>query len=435
MPTGPSIGIVVVHYGTDELTMRCLRALIADDRSPAAEIVLVDNDAAPGFAGRVAEELPTVRVVRPGANLGFAGGCNAGIAALAPSVELVALVNSDIEVPRGWLVPLEETLRSDEHVAAVCPKIRLDGWFHTVELRTEDTWTPGRGDRRPLAWRLDAARAGDLDVTGSCRLVEGFWEPEVAGTWAGPTAILRVPAVPGADVLHLEVGTPPGREVVLHVTGLDHPVPVPAGGGTCAIPLVDEPAPVLNNVGNLWRPDGYGVDVGLDEVDAGQHDEPRAIEAWCGGAVLLRRAYLDATGGFDERLFLYYEDLELSLRGAALGWRYRYDPRSVVAHRHGASAAQQRRRVARLKERNRLLVLARHAPTRRFGRQLLRYVAVTGSYVRRDVVAPLLRGDRPRWATVADRVAALVAAVPRLPGMLASRVRDRRARGGMQALA
>jgi hypothetical protein len=33
-----------------------------------------------------------------------------------------------------------------------------------------------------------------------------------------------------------------------------------------------------------------------------------------------------AVGPFDERLFLYYEALELGLRGAAMGWRYRYEP-------------------------------------------------------------------------------------------------------------
>ena len=41
--------------------------------------------------------------------------------------------------------------------------------------------------------------------------------------------------------------------------------------------------------------------------------------AWCGGAVLLRREYLDDVGIFDERLFLYYEDTDLSWRGTAQG--------------------------------------------------------------------------------------------------------------------
>ena len=47
------------------------------------------------------------------------------------------------------------------------------------------------------------------------------------------------------------------------------------------------------------------------------------VQAWCGGAVLLRASYLADVGGFDERLFLYYEDVDLSMRGTERGWRYR----------------------------------------------------------------------------------------------------------------
>ena len=78
--------------------------------------------------------------------------------------------------------------------------------------------------------------------------------------------------------------------------------------------------------------------------------------------MLLRGAYLRDVGAFDERLFLYYEDLELSLRGSARGWRYRYEPASVVEHRVGSSTVGggAEARAERRKERNRLLVLARH---------------------------------------------------------------------------
>jgi GT2 family glycosyltransferase len=38
-----------------------------------------------------------------------------------------------------------------------------------------------------------------------------------------------------------------------------------------------------------------------------------------GGAALYRRAAFEAVGGFDERIFLYYEDLDLALRMAATG--------------------------------------------------------------------------------------------------------------------
>ncbi len=119
---------------------------------------------------------------------------------------------------------------------------------------------------------------------------------------------------------------------------------------------------VINNVGTVMVDNWYGADRGFLQRDAGQFERAEDVTAWCGGAVLLRAAYLGDVGLFDERLFLYYEDLELSLRGANRGWRYRYEPRSIVRHRLGATAVHGSPATERFKERNRLLVLARHFP-------------------------------------------------------------------------
>jgi GT2 family glycosyltransferase len=50
-------------------------------------------------------------------------------------------------------------------------------------------------------------------------------------------------------------------------------------------------------------------------------------------AVLYRRAALDAIGGFDEKIFLYGEDVDVSWRLRCRGWLLRYVPRSVAIHR------------------------------------------------------------------------------------------------------
>ena len=55
---------------------------------------------------------------------------------------------------------------------------------------------------------------------------------------------------------------------------------------------------------------------------------------WCSGAaVLLRRAAYESVGGFDPRLFMYGEDVDLSWRLRAKGWRLGYRPRFGVVHR------------------------------------------------------------------------------------------------------
>jgi N-acetylglucosaminyl-diphospho-decaprenol L-rhamnosyltransferase len=60
-----------------------------------------------------------------------------------------------------------------------------------------------------------------------------------------------------------------------------------------------------------------------------------------GGAGLYRRVAWEAVGGFDERIFLYYEDLDLALRIAAAGGRCRLagGARALHAYSPGLGAA------------------------------------------------------------------------------------------------
>ena len=110
--------------------------------------------------------------------------------------------------------------------------------------------------------------------------------------------------------------------------------------------------PTVNSLGVAVGHDGAGVDIGLGEPDG---DFPTAdIEAFTGGAVVFASEFLDATGGFDERFFLYYEDVDLAARGRRLGWSYRCVPASVVDHTGSASTAGDPDRTWFLQERNRL---------------------------------------------------------------------------------
>ena len=74
------------------------------------------------------------------------------------------------------------------------------------------------------------------------------------------------------------------------------------------------------------------------------HGEPLAAAATAadplgptGGAALYSRAAFERVGGFDERIFLYYEDLDLALRLAAAGARCRLAPAATALHSYSAS--------------------------------------------------------------------------------------------------
>jgi GT2 family glycosyltransferase len=54
---------------------------------------------------------------------------------------------------------------------------------------------------------------------------------------------------------------------------------------------------------------------------------------WVGGMFMLfRREVFERAGGFDERYFLYYEDVDLCRRLAALGYRVELVPAARVVH-------------------------------------------------------------------------------------------------------
>lgn len=60
---------------------------------------------------------------------------------------------------------------------------------------------------------------------------------------------------------------------------------------------------------------------------------------WVVGAfLLLRRRALAAIGGFDERYFLYFEDVDVCVRLRDDGWRVVYDPEVVLRHEHQAAS-------------------------------------------------------------------------------------------------
>jgi N-acetylglucosaminyl-diphospho-decaprenol L-rhamnosyltransferase len=71
--------------------------------------------------------------------------------------------------------------------------------------------------------------------------------------------------------------------------------------------------------------------------DDWMHDRERAVDWAVGAALLIRRAALESIGGFDERFFMYVEDVEWCWRARKKGWEVWFDPSAVVRHVGNAS--------------------------------------------------------------------------------------------------
>jgi GT2 family glycosyltransferase len=66
-------------------------------------------------------------------------------------------------------------------------------------------------------------------------------------------------------------------------------------------------------------------------------ERARAVPWAIGAALLARRQAFDAVGGFDERQWIYAEDLDLGWRLRDAGWLLRYEPAAQARHASGAS--------------------------------------------------------------------------------------------------
>lgn len=117
--------------------------------------------------------------------------------------------------------------------------------------------------------------------------------------------------------------------------------------------------------------DGAGIDVSdgtFRQIGHGLQVGSNLAVAWgvSATATLYRRA---AVGEhlFDERLFTYYEDVELSARLRREGWRTAVLPVVKATHRGSASASVLGRDALRLRTRNRYLVARMHPGTGSLG--------------------------------------------------------------------
>lgn len=61
------------------------------------------------------------------------------------------------------------------------------------------------------------------------------------------------------------------------------------------------------------------------------------VEAVSGGAMLISREVFDRIGFFDEKYFMYFEDLDYCRRARTAGYKVYYLPGAEVVHEHGAS--------------------------------------------------------------------------------------------------
>ncbi|MEO7453542.1 MAG: glycosyltransferase family 2 protein [Fimbriimonadales bacterium] len=90
------------------------------------------------------------------------------------------------------------------------------------------------------------------------------------------------------------------------------------------------------------------------------HDEPRDVDWVSGAAFAFKRELYEQIGGFDERFFMFLEDVDLCYRAHAAGRRVVYLPEAIVTHKIGSSTDKAPNRMINQFHKSMLLYYKKH---------------------------------------------------------------------------
>jgi len=219
------VSVIVVNYDGADDTLACVESLRGVEVGDGGlEIIVVDNGSPAGDAERIKDEIPDAHVVALKENVGFAAGCNAGVA--RATGEYLAFLNNDARPHPHWLAAALTPLQYDGSIACVASKVL--GWDGST-----------------------------VDFVGAALSYYGH---------------------------------------------------------------------------------GFKVDFGKS-ASAMENTATDVLFA-SGAAMVIRADVFRRVGGFDDRYFMFFEDVDLGWRLWLLGYRVRYVPGSIAYHRHHATAAR-----------------------------------------------------------------------------------------------
>ena len=223
--------VVILNWNTREYLERFLPPLIKSCEGLDAQVVVADNASTDGSVELVKSGFPDVRCITLDRNYGFTGGYDRALSLI--DAEYFVLINSDIEVPQGWLQPLIEWMDSHGECGACGPLL------HSYQQRDSFEYAGAAGGyidrfgypfcRGRVLKRVEkdegqySSPKDVLWVSGACLCTRSsLWKQlgglddrffahmeEIDYCWRLQLAGYRVTVVPDSTVYHLGGGTLP----------------------------------------------------------------------------------------------------------------------------------------------------------------------------------------------------------------------------------
>lgn len=230
--SAPELSIVMVTYGTDEVVLEALNAVVRHTTVPY-EVIVVDNVPSDGRVPTrelLRQRTSGVELLEVDGNLGFGPGCDVG--AQVARADRICFLNPDVIVTAGWVEPLLRAL--DDPVVAIAAPVLLnvDGTVQEAgQVLHDDGCTAAIGGPELAAGDPSMLFSRDVDyASAACwvvrrdeHLARGGFDPRFAPAFFEDVDLaLRIEAdgqrtrlVVDVPVVHLRGHGGAGRDLAL----------------------------------------------------------------------------------------------------------------------------------------------------------------------------------------------------------------------------
>ena len=117
----PKVAVVILNWNGIRHLQQFLPSVLASTW-PNLDIVVGDNGSTDGSVDFLKANFPAITILQNDKNYGFTGGYNRVLERV--EADYFVLLNSDVEVPSGWIEPVIAQMESDDLIAASAPKIK-----------------------------------------------------------------------------------------------------------------------------------------------------------------------------------------------------------------------------------------------------------------------------------------------------------------------
>ncbi len=145
----PRASVIIPNWNGLALLRPCLDSLANQTLSPldgSSEVIVVDNGSYDESVAVLARDYPWLRTLALSENLGYAGGCNAGIEVARG--EILVLLNNDTEAEPDWLANLVAALDRHPEAGSAASRIMLYDRRDTLHSAGDLVRVDGTGDSR-----------------------------------------------------------------------------------------------------------------------------------------------------------------------------------------------------------------------------------------------------------------------------------------------